>query len=118
MGDARCIQAQNRLEHERGVHSWIDRRVGAHEEQLQPVIWKLCRQGHLAFLPQELESGLTCHGHLLMTHKIDEGMARCSQQPGLWILRHTVLRPCLEGCYQRLTESVLRAGHVVRVRAK
>src|SRR5882762_951151 len=47
MGDAYGIHAQNGLEHERRVHGGIDRRVGAYEEQFQPLVWKLRRQGHL-----------------------------------------------------------------------
>src|ERR1700730_15458083 len=53
-----------------------------------------------------------------MTHNIDEGAARCRQQPGLWILRHAVFRPSFECSYQRIAESVLRASHVSRLRGK
>src|ERR1700690_4592746 len=49
---------------------------------------------------------------------IYERMARGRQQPGLWILRHAVSRPCSERCDQGATEGILRAGHVARVRGK
>src|ERR1700732_2142646 len=101
MSNTHCIQAENGLEHKGRVHGRIDRRVGAYEEQFQPVIWKLPRQGRLlGLLPEEQESGLACYSYSLMTHKIDEGAARCRQQPGLRVLRHAVSRPSLECCYQ------------------
>src|SRR5580658_10821739 len=53
-----------------------------------------------------------------MTHKIDKGTARRRQQPGLRILRHAVFRPSFECSYQRIAESVLRAGDVSRLRRK
>ena len=118
MGDARRIQSQNGLEHERRVNGGIDRGMSAYEQELQPVVWKLRRQHHLAFLPQELESGLTCYGHLLMTHKIDEGAARCRQQPGLRILWQSVSRPSRECCKQRIAEGIFGAGDVARVRGE
>src|SRR6202049_3810319 len=119
MGNTRRIQAQNRLEHKRRVHGRIDRRVGAYEEQLQPFIWKLRRQAHLLGLfPKEQESGLARYGYLLMTHKIDKGVARRRQQPGLRILRHSVSRPSRERSYQRIAEGVLSAGYVACVRGK
>src|SRR5216683_6096528 len=100
MGDAYGIHAQNGLEHERRVHGGIDRRVGAYEEQFQPVVWKFRRQGHLlGLLPEEQESGLDRYSYLLMTHKIDEGAARCCQQPSLRILWYAVSRPSRECCY-------------------
>src|SRR5580692_6188593 len=115
MGDASRIQPQNGLEHERRVHPRIDCGMSAYEQELQPVIWKLRSQRHLAFLPQELQSGLIRFSYLPMTHKIDKGAARRRQQPSLRILRHAVSRPRLECSYQRIAESVLRAGHVARV---
>src|SRR5713101_8313677 len=45
-------------------------------------------------------------------------MARRSQQPGFRILWHAISRPNLECSYQRIAESVLRAGHVARVRGE
>jgi hypothetical protein len=94
------------------MHGRINRRVGTHKEQFQPFIWKLRRQGHLAFLPQQLESRLTRFGYSPMTHKIDKGAARRRQQPGLRILRHAISRPSRECCYQCVAASVLSAGHV------
>src|SRR5216684_4441102 len=118
MGNTRRIQAQNRLEHKGRVHGRIDRRVGAYEEQFQPFIWKP-RQGHLlGLLPEDQESGLARCGYLLMTNKIDQGVTRRRQQPGLRILWHAVSRPGHECRYQRIAEGVLSAGHVARVRGK
>jgi hypothetical protein len=77
MGDARGIQAQNGLEHKRRMHRRIDCRVGTYEQKLQSFVWKLRRQGHfLGLLSEELESGLAGYGYLLMTHMIDQGVAR------------------------------------------
>src|SRR5262245_51464972 len=117
MSNARGIKAQNGLEHKRRVHRRIDCRMGTYEQQFQPLIWKLRRQGRLlGLLSEEQESGLARHSYLLMAHKVDKRVARRRQQPGLWILRHAVSRPSRECCYQRITEGVLRAGHVARVR--
>src|SRR6266481_9190249 len=119
MGDAYGIHAQNGLEHERRVHGGIDRRVGAYEEQFQPFIWKLRRQGHLlGLLPEEQESGLARYSCLLMTHKVDKRVARRRQQPGLRILWQAVSRPSRERFDQRVAEGVLRARHIARVCGK
>src|SRR5258706_1472873 len=119
MSNTHCIKAQNGLEHQGRVHGRIDRRVGAYEEQFQPFIWKLRRQGHLVgVLPEEQESGLARYGYLLMPHKIDKGMARRGQQPGLRILWHAVSWPGRERSYQCIAQGVLSAGYVTRVRAK
>src|SRR6266550_2722611 len=119
MGDAYGIHAQNGLEHERRVHGGIDRRVGAYEEQFQPFIWKLRRQGHLlGLLPEEQERGFARLGYMPVAHMVDKGVARRRQQPGLRILRHAVPRPSRECCYQRVAEGVLRAGHIASVCGK
>src|ERR1700730_8906204 len=93
--------------------------MSAYEEQFQPFIWKLRRPGDvLALRPQEQESRLAHCGYLLMTHKIDKGVARRRQQPRLRTLWHTVARPGCECCHQRIAEGVFSAGHVARVRGK
>src|SRR6202171_6527014 len=69
-------------------------------------------------LPEEQESGLARCRYLLMTNKIDQGVARRRQQPGLGILWHAVSRPGHECGDQRIAEGVLGAGHVARVRGK
>src|ERR1700674_2396368 len=103
----------------RGVHRGIDRGVSTHEEQFQPFIWKLRRQGHLlGLLPEEQEGRLGRFSYSPMTHKIDKGAARCGKQPGLRILWHAVSRPSRQCRYQRIAESVLGAGYVARVRGK
>ena len=95
MGDPRCIKAQNGLEHEWRVHGRINGRVRAHEEQFQPFIRKLRRQGHRpGLLPEEQESGLTRFSYSSMTNKIDKGVTRARQQPRFRILRHAVSWPC------------------------
>src|SRR5258708_38554998 len=110
MGNARCIEAQNGLEHKGRVHPRIDGRVGAHEQQFHPFIWKLRRQDRLlGLLSEEQESGLARYSYLLMTHKVDKRVPRRRQQPSLWILWHAVSRPSRECRYQRIAESVLSA---------
>jgi len=118
VGNARGIEAKNGLEHKRRVHSRINRRMGTHEEQFQPFIWKLRRHSCLPFFPEELERGFARFNHLPMTHQIDKGAARRRQQPGLGILRHAISRPDRERRQQRIAESVLRGSQVVRVRGK
>src|SRR5271156_79013 len=119
MRNARRIYTKNGLQHERSVHRRINCRMGAHKQQFQSFIWKFRRQSHvLGFLSEEHERGLAGLGHLPMTHKIDKRAARGCQQPRLWILWHTVSRPGFECCYQRITEGILRAPHVARVRGK
>ncbi len=119
MCDARSVQTQDGLEHERCVHRRIDRRVGTHEEKFEPFVRKHRRQAHvLGLLSEEQQSRLARCSYLSMTHKIDERATRRRQQPGLRILRHTILRPGRECRYQRITEGVLSGGHIARVRGK
>src|SRR5882762_10461365 len=119
MSNTHGIQAENGLAHKGRVDGRIDRRVGAYEEQFQPFIWKLRRQGGLlGLVPEEQESGLARYGYLLMTHKIDKGVARRRQQPSLRILWHAVSWPSRERSYQPIAEGVLSAGYVARVRGK
>src|SRR5258708_24859049 len=119
MCDARSIQPQDGLEHERCMHSWIDRRVGTHEKKFQVFVRKHRRGTHVLGLLSEKQQGrLARFGYLSMTHKINERATRRRQQPGLRIFWHPVLRPLRERRYQRITESVLCAGDVTSVRGK
>src|SRR5262249_61022212 len=81
--DPRGVQTQNGLEHERRVNGWIDRRMSAHEQQLEPLVGKrrgLWRLGRVRL--EKSKSRLACCDHLPMTNVIDQCVARGCQQPG------------------------------------
>src|SRR5258708_16439080 len=101
------------------MHGRIDCRMGTYEQQLQSFIWKLRVQGHLfGILSEEQESGFAGYSYLLMTHKVDKRVPCTRQQPRFRILWHAVSRPSRECFDQRITEGVLGASHVARVRGK
>src|SRR5262245_13419335 len=106
--DSRGVQTENGLEHERRVNGWIDGRMSAHEQQLEPLVGK--RRGVRSFGCVRLEkskSRLACCDHLPMTNVIDQCVARGCQQPGARVLRQTVPRPPRQGSAQGLAEGVL-----------
>jgi len=101
------------------MHGRINRRMGAHEQQFEPLIWKLGGQASLGvFLRKRKERRLALRNHSLMTSDVDDRIPRRCQQPSGWILRKAILWPHPQRLEQGLAQRVLRGGNIVCIRRK
>src|SRR5215510_5723141 len=94
--------------------------MGAHEQQLQPFIWKFCRQRKflLVVSSEEEKRRLARQYDLLMPHTINHRMPCRRQEPGRRIAWHPVSWPHSECGHERIAERVFGTRHIARVRGK
>ena len=95
----------------------VDRRMGAHEEELQPLVGEL-RIGRLAgpALGDEADRVDARRFYAVVPFPVEEPVPRRLEEPRLGRARGAVARPGVEGGEERVAERVLRGGDVARVR--
>ncbi len=117
--DARRVQAEHGLQHQRRVQRRVDRRVGADEEQLEALVGEFVGRIRLRRLRDERpERDLVLLAHARPPLLIDQPMAGCGEQPGLGLRRHALARPAAQSFDQGFAQSILGRRHVSRPRAE
>nr|WP_255646524.1 MULTISPECIES: hypothetical protein [Nocardiopsis] len=112
-GDAGDRQAQDGVEHERGAHGGVDRRVGAHQHQFQAAVADGvhvgCGVGGRG-VAVRVQRHPGAHGG--RPPVVAQPVAGHREQPGLGIGGHAVARPGREGALVGVGEGVLGGGQV------
>lgn len=114
--DARRVEAEHDLQHQRRPHRRIERRMGADEQQFQTLVGKLVRQlvGFRRLAVGD-EDRLGEPPHAALARGVDQPAPRGRQQPGFRLLRHAFFGPGLQRGAQRIGQRILGAGEVLRV---
>ncbi len=118
-GDARRVEAQHGLQHERRARGGGDRRMRADEHEFQPFVGKYHAAGKLlCLLGRRAQRWRGVRVHADMTGIVDQPPPRHGQQPRLGLLRHAALRPGFERGFKCVGERLLRRRHIVRARGE
>lgn len=111
-GDARGIQAQHGLQHQRRLDGRVDRRVGADKQQVQPAVRRGAGGVALRFLGQLGEGGGGGAAHLGVAGAVAQHAARGGQQPGFRPRGNAARRPDFQRQTEALGQRILRGGHI------